>query len=157
MIALVTSLPTKVWLAAAASRDSKSFNPEQDRPTKATRCLRVLVVEDEFFISLYIKELLETLGHKVVAIAVSADDAVNIAAAESPDIVLMDIRLVGPRDGIDAAQEIWSRFGIGSIFVTANTDAGTRKRALAIKPIALLEKPLTEHRLRLGLSGLSLD
>ena len=106
------------------------------------------MVEDEFFISLDIKELLETLGHVVVAIAISADEAVNIASSERPDVVLMDIRLVGPRDGIDAAQEIQSRLGIGSIFVTANTDPETRKRAQAIKPIAFLEKPLTEHRLR---------
>jgi CheY-like chemotaxis protein len=116
--------------------------------------LRVLVVEDEFFISLHIKELLETLGHTVVAIAVSADEAVNIASKERPDVVLMDIRLIGPRDGIEAADEIQTRFGIGSIFVTANTDADTLKRAQAIKPIALLQKPLTEDRLRVGLRAI---
>jgi CheY-like chemotaxis protein len=84
----------------------------------------------------------------VVAIAISADEALNIASSERPDVVLMDIRLAGPRDGIDAAQEIYSRLGIGSIFVTANTDPETRTRAQAIKPIAFLEKPLTEYRLR---------
>ena len=100
------------------------------------------------------KELLETLGHEVVAIAISADEAVNIAARELPDVVLMDIPLVGPRDGIDSADEIRRRLGIGTIFVTANTDPEARKRALAVGPIAFLENPLTEYRLRLGLSGL---
>jgi CheY-like chemotaxis protein len=148
MIALATSSQTELYLAAAASRDNNSFERGEDRPSEAPRPLRILVVEDEFFISLDIKELLETLGHVVVAIAISADEAVNIASSERPDVVLMDIRLAGPRDGIDAAQEIQSRLGIGSIFVTANTDPETRKRAQAIKPIAFLEKPLTEYRLR---------
>ena len=148
MTALITCSQTQLHFAAAASRDSNSFERDQDRPSEATRSLRVLVVEDEFFISLHIKEVLETLGHVVVAIAISADEAVNIASSERPDVVLMDTRLVGPRDGIDAAQEIQSRLGICSIFVTANTDPETRKRAQAIKPIAFLEKPVTEHRLR---------
>jgi CheY-like chemotaxis protein len=148
MITLPTCSQTKLFLAAAASPESNSIERDENRPSEAPRRLRVLVVEDEFFISLHIKELLETLGHEVVAIAISADEAVNIASSERPDVVLMDIRLVGPRDGIDAAQEIQSRYGIGSIFVTANTDPETRMRAQAIKPIAFLEKPLTEHRLR---------
>jgi CheY-like chemotaxis protein len=148
MIALATCSQTKLYAAAAASRDSNSFERGEDKPSEALRPLRILVVEDEFFISLDTKELLEALGHVVIAIAISADEAVNIASSERPDVVLMDIRLAGPRDGIDAAQEIHSRLGIGSIFVTANTDPETRTRAQAIKPIAFLEKPLTEYRLR---------
>lgn len=155
MIVLSTCSQTTLWLAAAASRDISSPDAEDDRPGHAIRSLRVLVVEDEFFISLHVKELLETLGHTVVAIAVSADEAVNIASKERPDVVLMDIRLIGPRDGIEAADEIQTRFGIGSIFVTANTDADTLKRAQAIKPIALLQKPLTEDRLRIGLRAIA--
>jgi two-component system, response regulator PdtaR len=148
MIALATCSQTKLYAGAAPSRDSNSFERGEERPREVTRALRILVVEDEFFISLHIKELLETLGHVVVAIAISADEAVNIASSARPDVVLMDIRLVGKRDGIDAAREIQSRLGIGSIFVTANTDPETRKRAQDIKPIAFLEKPLTEHRLQ---------
>jgi hypothetical protein len=63
----------------------------------------------------------------------------------------MDIRLVGPRDGIDAAEAILSELGIRSIFITANTDPHTRDRAEAVQPIGFLEKPLTAHRLKLGL------
>jgi CheY-like chemotaxis protein len=110
--------------------------------------LRILIVEDEFYISLDTKALLEGLGHAVVGIAVSADEAVAAAERERPDVVLMDIRLVGPRDGIEAAQDIRSRLGIGSIFVTANSDPSTRQRAQAVQPVAFLEKPLTPQRLR---------
>ena len=116
------------------------------------RSLRVLIVEDEFFISLYTKQLLQVLGHVVVGIAVSADQAIHLAEQERPDVVLMDIQLVGWRDGIEAAEEIRKRLGIGSIFVTANTDPQTRQRALASQPLGFLEKPLTEQRLKLGLS-----
>ena len=77
-----------------------------------------------------------------------------LQVAQDLGVVLMDIRLIGSRDGIDAADEIAGRLGIGSIFVTANADAQTRRRAEAIQPLGFLEKPLTEQRLRLGLSKL---
>jgi CheY-like chemotaxis protein len=155
MMQLQISLnPTKLWLAAIASHGD---DPEhQDQVSEATDAqrLRVLVVEDEFFISLDTKSLLEGLGHIVVAIAVSANEAVRVAEAERPDVVLMDIRLIGARDGIDAAAEIRRRFDIPSIFLTANSDPGTRGRAQAVQPIAFLEKPLTESRLRAVLRAL---
>jgi CheY-like chemotaxis protein len=145
--------PAKLWLAAAAHGGDTPENQDgyPERAAEA-RPLRVLIVEDEFFISLHTKELLQALGHEAVAVAVSADQAVAIAERERPDVVLMDIRLMGARDGIAAADEIRTRFGIGSIFVTANTDPQTRSRAEAVQPIGFLQKPLTEQRLRLGLS-----
>ena len=156
MILLETFLNgSNVWFAAAAAQGSNPPEEQGNQPDTDMRSLRVMVVEDEFFISLRIKELLEALGHVVVAVAVSADEAVNIAEKERPEVVLMDIRLIGSRDGIDAAEEIRRRFGIGSIFVTANTDPQTRQRAQAAQPLGFLEKPLTEQRLRLGLSRLA--
>jgi CheY-like chemotaxis protein len=146
------SQPAKLWLAASAERDSKPPGEQGDQPDLEARSLRVLIVEDEFFISLHTKQLLLVLGHVVVGIAVSADQAIHFAEQEHPDVVLMDIRLNGSRDGIEAADEIRKRLGIGSIFVTANTDPQTRQRALASQPLGFLEKPLTEQRLKLGLS-----
>jgi CheY-like chemotaxis protein len=144
--------PSKLWLAAAASQGSDPSEKQSSHADLETHSLRVLIVEDEFFISLHMEELLQTLGHVVVAVAVSADAAVNIAEAKRPDVILMDIRLIGPRDGIEAAEEIHRRFGIGSIFVTANSEPATRKRAEAVQPLGFLEKPLSEHRLKLALS-----
>jgi two-component system, response regulator PdtaR len=145
----------KLWLAAATAQGGDAPGESSDRPDVETRSLRVLIVEDEFFISLHTKGLLQALGHVAVAVAVSADQAVAIAERERPDVVLMDIRLLGSRDGIDAAEEINRRLGIGSIFVTANTDPQTRRRAETVKPLGFLEKPLTEQRLSLGLSSVS--
>jgi two-component system, response regulator PdtaR len=143
---------TNLWLAASTEHDGNPSGEQGDRPDLEARSLRVLIVEDEFFISLHTKQLLLVLGHVVVGIAVSADQAIHFAEQEHPDVVLMDIRLNGSRDGIEAADEIRKRFGIGSIFVTANTDLQTRQRALASQPLGFLEKPLTEQRLKLGLS-----
>ena len=143
---------SRLWLAAAAAQGDDTPSQQDDGQDLETRSLRVLIVEDEFFISLHTKGLLQALGHVVVAVAVSADQAVSLAGREKPDVVLMDIRLAGSRDGIDAAEDIRRQFGIGSIFVTANTDPHTRQRAEAIRPLGILEKPLTEQRLRLGLA-----
>jgi two-component system, response regulator PdtaR len=146
--------PSMLWLAAAGQQDGNAPD-EQDGPRPVgTQALRVLVVEDEFFIALHTRTLLEDLGHVVVGTAISAEQAISIAEKERPDVVLMDIRLDGSRDGIDAALEIRSRLGIGSIFVTANSDPRTRQRAEAAQPLEFLEKPLTEQRLRSGLSRL---
>ena len=62
-----------------------------------------------------------------------------------------DIRLIGPRDGIDAADEMFNRFGIPSLFVTANTDPHTRARAQAVHPLGFIEKPANSQRLRAAL------
>ena len=153
MIALqIQSHPVPLWLAAAPTPVGKAASEHDDSQDVGMRPLRVLIVEDEFYISLHTRGLLQALGHVVVAVAVSADQAVSIAERERPDLVLMDIRLMGSRDGIDAADEISDRFGIASIFVTANTDRETRRRAEAVQPLGFLEKPLTEQRLRVGLS-----
>jgi CheY-like chemotaxis protein len=154
MLNLETCFHSELWFSPSISNQDDGSKAREDRADRTLRPLRVLIVEDEFFISLHAKDLLETLGHITVAIAVSADEAIAIASTERPDVVLMDIRLIGPRDGIDAADEIRRRFGIGSIFVTANTDPKTRKRAQAARPIAFLEKPLTEHRLQQGLADI---
>jgi CheY-like chemotaxis protein len=148
----IYSQSTKLWLAASPEHDGNPPGEQGDQPQVAARSLRVLIVEDEFFISLHTKQLLQVLGHVVVGIAVSAEQAIHVAEQERPDVVLMDIRLIGSRDGIEAADEIRKRLGIGSIFVTANTDPHTRERALASQPLGFLEKPLTEQRLKLGLS-----
>ena len=153
MIALqIQAHPVPLWLAAAPTPGGNAASEHDDSQDVGMRPLRVLIVEDEFYISLHTRGLLQALGHVVVAVAVSADQAVSIAERERPDLVLMDIRLMGSRDGIDAADEISHRFGIASIFVTANADRETRRRAEAVQPLGFLEKPLTEQRLRVGLS-----
>lgn len=107
---------------------------------------RVLIVEDEYFVALDAEDALSAAGFTVVGVATTAEEAAKMAAAGRPDIVLMDIRLAGSRDGIDAAAEIRSRLGIPSLFATAHSDAATRSRGdTAASPLGWLSKPYT-HR-----------
>jgi CheY-like chemotaxis protein len=115
--------------------------------------LKILIVEDEFFIALDVEEKATSLGHTVVGTAITADEAIRMAGERRPDVVLMDIRLAGATDGITAALAIRSQHGIESIFVTGNTDPHTLMRAEAIKPLGVLEKPITLERLRAQLTS----
>jgi CheY-like chemotaxis protein len=139
--------PSKLWLAKAPPVASGQPGDHGVEAAAHAAPLKVLIVEDEFFIALDAQAQVEALGHAVVGVAVSAEQAVAMTAREKPDVVLMDIRLSGARDGIDAALEIRKHHGVECIFVTANTDPATLLRAEAIKPIAVLQKPLTQTRL----------
>jgi len=108
---------------------------------------RIVIVEDDIFIRLDLATHLQGAGHDVVGTAASAAEAVSITERERPDLVLMDVRLVGERDGIEAATEIWRRFSIRSLFVSANLDAAARAKAAAANPVGFLEKPFTPTNL----------
>ena len=109
--------------------------------------LRIIVVEDDLFIRLDLMTHLAAAGHTILGTADSAAGAVRLAEREHPDLMLMDVRLVGEADGIEAATEIWQRFKIRSLFVSANLDPAARARAAAANPVGYLEKPFTSHGL----------
>jgi len=107
------------------------------QPSKA---YKVLVVEDEGLIAHDIASRLEALGHEVVGTASTAEEA--LALVPSADIVLMDIRIDGPRDGIDVAREIQASYHIPVIFLTAHADRATLDRAKLAGPFGYIVKPL---------------
>ena len=108
---------------------------------------RVLIVDDEWLISVQLEQMLTAAGFEVVGTAADAASAVALAGRERPDLVLMDIRLSGPVDGIEAAREILDRFGIRSLFVSAHSDQATVARGRAAQPAGWLPKPFTEAEL----------
>ncbi len=154
MLVQTAAVPIRLWLGSGLPPDDPSDQEEAQAIVGDNAMLRVLIVEDEFFISLGTDSLLRELGHTPVGVAVSAEEAVAMAERHRPDVVLMDIRLAGANDGIYAADAILSRFGIPSIFVTANTDPQTRERALAVGGLGFIEKPVTKERLVAGLKAL---
>lgn len=103
--------------------------------------LRIIVVEDEPFVRLDIEAILAAAGHDVVAGAGTAHGAIDMAEREKPDLMIMDVRLVGDGDGVEAAIEIWERFGIRSLFVSANVDSMMRARASQANPVGFIDKP----------------
>jgi len=108
---------------------------------------RILIVEDDYLVALQFENALTEAGYDVVDIASTADEAVQLVPDHHAELVLMDVRLAGPRDGIQAAAEIFDRFGVRSIFVSAFSDPTTRARADQAKPIAWLAKPVAVQKL----------
>lgn len=118
----------------------------------STEGTRVLVVEDEAIIAAYLKWRLERLGFAVVGIADTGADALALAEATRPALVLMDIVLQGPTDGVQTAEALAERVDVPVIFVTAHTDEATFQRALGTAPYGYLVKPVEERELRIAIA-----
>lgn len=108
---------------------------------------RVLVVEDNYFVSIEIEETLAEIGCEVIDVLPTAEEAIEVASRARPDLILMDIRLAGTLDGIDAAIEIYNQLGIRSVFLTAHSDPGTRKRGERANPVGWASKPFSSQQL----------
>ncbi|HNR25927.1 MAG TPA: response regulator [Methanobacteriaceae archaeon] len=101
---------------------------------------KILVVEDERITAEDLKAGLEFDGYQVPAICSSGEDAVQKAGKIKPDLVLMDIRLEGEMDGIEAAGEIRRLYDIPVIYLTAYSDEKTVERAKKTEPSGFLVK-----------------
>lgn len=108
---------------------------------------RVLIVEDEGITALHIKTILSREGYEVPAIVASGDEAIELAAELNLDLILMDIRLRGTIDGIEAAETIRRDFDIPVIYLTAYADPETSRRARLTNPHGYLLKPFDEREL----------
>lgn len=107
----------------------------------------IMVVEDQFLIAEDLSRSLKKLGYNVVAVCQSAAEAVEQAGKLQPDITLMDIRLKGDVDGIQAAAILKERFNIPVVFLTAHSDEATLERAGDVEPLGYLLKPFEERQL----------
>jgi two-component system, response regulator PdtaR len=104
--------------------------------------IRVLVVEDEFVVAMTMKEELEDAGYEVSGIAATADSAVQLAAAGSPDVILMDLRLRGAEDGVDAACRIHAQgMNPAVIFLTGSAEPQAIARIQQDHPASVIFKP----------------
>lgn len=112
---------------------------------------RILIVEDEGIVALDIQQQLIGLGYDVPAMAASGEDAIRKAAETRPDLVLMDIRLKGEMDGIQAAQHIQARSGIPIIYATAHSDEATLQRAKITGPFGYVLKPFETRELHIAI------
>ena len=109
---------------------------------------QILVVEDESIVAMDLQYKLQDLGYSVPYVTRSGEGALERVAESKPDLVLMDIRLDGAMDGIEAAGHIRDRFGIPIIYLTAHADEDTLKRAKVTEPIGYVLKPINEGALR---------
>lgn len=109
--------------------------------------IQVLVVEDEYILAINLQESLEGLGYRVVDIVDSATEAIEKANELRPNLILMDIRLQGEMDGIQAAEEIWRKLQIPVIYLTGLSDKNTVERATLTSPFGYILKPVSEQEL----------
>jgi DNA-binding NarL/FixJ family response regulator len=86
--------------------------------------------------------MLTKLGCAVVRIVSTGEDSIASAKEDRPDIVVMDIRLAGKMDGIDAATAIVAERSVPIVFMTGYDDDAVRGRAMKIKPMVYVVKPI---------------
>ena len=106
--------------------------------------MRIMIVEDDFLIALDMERTLRMAEHEIIGPAATAEMALKLAEAEHPDLALIDIRLADGDSGPALARELWDRYLVASLFVTANmtdnpawTDAALGVLAKPASPVAL--------------------
>lgn len=106
----------------------------------------VLIIEDEPIISMDLEQIVRDLGHDVMATVVTRDEAVNAIATRKPGLVLADIQLADGSSGIDAVKDIFARFSVPVIFITAYPErllTGERP-----EPTFLITKPFLQSTVK---------
>lgn len=109
---------------------------------------QIMVVEDESLIAEDIRDSLEQMGYGVCRTVAAGEDAIAQAEQLKPDLILMDIMLQGPIDGIESAGQITRRFDIPIVFLTSYADEAVLARAKLATPLGYLLKPFESRELR---------
>ena len=114
---------------------------------KNSEKLKIGIVEDDMIIAGALTEMLLAIGYDVPDNATRYSEAIELIENEKPDLLLLDINLVGQMDGIDVAETVRKKFDIPFIFLTANMDVATVQRAKGVFPASYLAKPVTKEQL----------
>src|SRR4029453_18279122 len=138
---------------AVGPRTAGIWEPRSDRGPRASLSAKqkILIVDDELWAALDMEWVVLKLGHEVVGLAATAQEAIVLAGRLRPNLVLMDIRLANNSDGVDAAIEIRQRFDIPSLFVSAHGDPIMPSRAKGHPPLGFIEKPFSPESLALAI------
>ncbi len=110
---------------------------------------RVLIVEDELLVAWHLESLSREQNLEVCGLVPDGDGAIEQAVDLDVDLILMDIRLAGHMDGIEAARRIREQRDTPIIFITAHGDPATRAQIEQVLPgTPVLAKPITADRLK---------
>ncbi len=124
------------------TKNGNNYEPEN------SNLPRVMLVEDETIVAMDVQQRLETLGYEVVALATTGEKALQYAASEALDLILMDVKLRGKLDGIQTAEKIRELLDIPIIYLTAFADENTLQRARTTDAFGYLIKPFEDRELR---------
>lgn len=109
---------------------------------------KIILVEDDFIIGMLLEKQILRMGYEVAAKVDSGEEAIERVREENPELVLMDIKLVGDIDGIEAMETIREFSSVPVIYLTGNADSNTRARAEKTGPEGYLIKPVDMKILR---------
>jgi len=109
---------------------------------------RILIVENNMVLSLLYENYMEKMSCTVIDSLVYGKNAVEKVRTTNPDLIIMDILLDGPMDGIEAMEEIRKFSEVPVIYITGNSDGDKLKRAKATHYIDFLEKPISFDHLK---------
>lgn len=126
------------------------MNPEHGM--NMDKKIRILIVEDEYLIAFSFKRELERMGYEVLDPIAHGQEAIEVAARDRPDFVLMDMGLAGPISGLEAARAIITQNNIPVIFMTGHSDDKTLEQINALRPVACLIKPIVGKQIHLAIT-----
>ncbi len=108
---------------------------------------QILIVEDDALVAMDTKQRLENLGYAVSATVSTGEEAIERAEKNAADLALMDVRLQGEMDGVEAANQIRARFNIPVVYLTAHADEEVLERAKLTEPFGYVIKPFEDREL----------
>lgn len=113
---------------------------------------KILIVEDESLVALEIASALKKEGYLITATVKSAEEAFDSIEEDTPDLILMDINIIGSMNGIEASHQIKEIYNIPLIFLTAYNDRGTIEKAIHTSPVSYLIKPFKRQELYIAVT-----
>lgn len=140
------STPQAAFILGITPAETSQLEMQAHREIEAELSTKVLIVEDEPLIAADIENLVEELGHTVIGIAATHAEAVKMANANPPGLLLCDINLADGSSGIDAAADILEKISVPIIFITAFPErllTGER-----VEPTFVIPKPFQENTVK---------
>ncbi len=123
----------------------------KNRGYKKMTNARIMIVEDEWIAAEDTRNRLQDLGYSVTSLASTGKEAIQKAEEDKPDLVVTDIVLEGEIDGIEVAKQIYARFGIPFIYLTAYADDKILERIKITEPFGYIVKPFTNEDLTIAI------
>jgi PAS domain S-box-containing protein len=111
----------------------------------------VLIVEDEAVTAMALQENLRSNGYEITDIIDRGENVMDSVYNQKPDLILMDIKLKGEMTGIEAANQVTKNYDMPVIYLTANSDEITFKKAKVTHPYGFILKPFNERELKIGI------
>jgi DNA-binding NarL/FixJ family response regulator len=112
---------------------------------------KILLVEDDDIVARVAAWRLEKLGYEVCGRATNSADALKLAGEHHPDLVLMDIHIAGPDDGITTAKMLKKVTDTRIVYLTSHSDDETIARAADTQPAGYISKPFEDKDLKIGI------